>query len=170
MSNPEVLYHYTTGTIFQKILEQRAILPDKTEPENEHETPTVTFSSNPVWENSRYRVGRTGDGKLIMMGKNLLKQFDGGLIRIVVPKTVAPLDWHTMKETCGMSKQAIKGIYDFAIEVGSQTSQWFATTESVPEEVWISVEKLNDQNEWLELTDAEPDGDSAIHAAEMVSE
>lgn len=155
MKAPEVLYHYTTGNVFKRILHQGAIEPDRTEPNNETETPTVTFSSNPEWERTRFRVGRTPDGQLIMMNQALLKQFDGGLIRIIVPGIVAPLDWHTMKDTCGMSREAIKGIYDFAISVGARTSQWFATTERVTESVWTNVEKMNDEGQWVELPENE---------------
>jgi hypothetical protein len=150
-----VLYHYTTGTVFKKILKQGAILPDKNEPDNEKETATVTFSSNPVWENTRFRVGRLPDGQLVMLGKNLLNKFDGGLIRIVVPANIAPMDWHTMRDTCGMSRDAIKGIYDFAVSVGARTSHWFGTTEAVPDDVWITVEKLDENDNWVELPEEE---------------
>lgn len=149
--NQDVLYHYTTGTVFSRILKQGAILPDRCEPDNEKETGTVTFSANPVWERSRFRVGRLPDGQLIMMSKDLLKKFDGGLFRIVVPKSVAPLDWHAMKDQCGMSKYATKGIYDFAIEVGARTRDWYATTEVVGEDKWITVERLDENENWVEL-------------------
>jgi hypothetical protein len=151
----QVLYHYTTGTVFKKILKQGAILPDKNEPDNEKETATVTFSSNPIWENTRFRVGRLPDGQLVMLGKNLLNKFDGGLLRIVVPASMAPMDWHTMRDSCGMSRDAIKGIYDFAVSVGARTSHWFGTTEIVPEDTWITVEKLDENDTWVELPEDE---------------
>lgn len=151
----QVLYHYTTGTVFKKILKQGAILPDKNEPDNEKETATVTFSSNPIWENTRFRVGRLPDGQLVMLGKNLLNKFDGGLLRIVVPASMAPMDWHTMRDSCGMSRDAIKGIYDFAVSVGARTSHWFGTTETVPEDAWITVEKLDENDTWIELPEDE---------------
>jgi hypothetical protein len=115
MKAPDVLYHYTTGNVFKRILFQGAIEPDRTEPENEKEIPTVTFSSHPEWERTRFRVGRLPDGRLIMMNQSLLKQFDGGLIRIVVPGSIAPIDWKEMKANYGMSREAIKGIYDFSV-------------------------------------------------------
>jgi hypothetical protein len=151
----DVLYHYTTGNIFRLILKQKAIIPNKTEPDNPTEIPTVTFSTNPVWERTRYRVGKMPDGQLVLMNQKLLKEFDNGLIRIVVPKSVAPLDWKATKDQCGMSREAIQGIYNFAIEVGARTNEWFVTTEPVPEDVWITVEKMNDQDEWVELPDDE---------------
>jgi hypothetical protein len=152
---PETLYHYTTGSVFRRILHQRAIEPDRTEPNNEKEIPTVTFSSHPVWERTRFRVGKTSEGQLIVMNQELLKQFDGGLIRIVVPGSIAPLDWHAMRETCGISRDALKGIYDFAISVGARTSHWFGTTERVPEELWLNVEKMNDDGQWVDLPEDE---------------
>jgi hypothetical protein len=150
-----VLYHYTTGTVFKQILKQGAILPDRNEPDNEKEIGTVMFSNNPFWEKTRFRVGRMPDGKLVMLGKELLKKFDGGLLRIVVPASIAPMDWHTIRDTCGMSSAAIKGIYDFAVSVGARTSHWFGTTETVPEEKWITVEKLDENDNWVELPDDE---------------
>jgi hypothetical protein len=151
----KVLYHYTTSNVFKKILKQGAILPDRSEPDNEKETPTVTFSSHPVWEKTRFRVGKMPDGQLVMLSQNLLKKFDGGLIRITVPAEIAPMDWHTMKEECGMSYAATKGIYDFAISVGARTSHWFATKEAVPEDVWLNVEKMDENDNWVELPDDE---------------
>ena len=151
MKAPEVLYHYTTGNVFKRILFQGAIEPDRTEPENEREIPTVTFSAHPEWERTRFRVGRLPDGRLIMMNQALLKQFDGGLIRIVVPGSIAPIDWKEMKDNYGMSREAIKGIYDFAIQVGARTSHWFATTERVTEDQWINVEKMDAEGKWVEL-------------------
>jgi hypothetical protein len=155
MKKPEVLYHYTTGNIFRKILHQGAIEPDRTEINNEQETPTVTFSSHPEWERTRFRVGKLPDGQLIMMSQQLLNLYDGGLYRIVVPSSIAPLDWYDMKDTCGISKEALKGIYDFALSVGARTSHWYATTERVPEEVWINVEKMNAEGAWVELSEDE---------------
>jgi hypothetical protein len=151
----DVIYHYTTGNVFSRILKQGAINPDRSEPNNHKEVPTVTFSTDPVWERTRFRVGRLPDGQLIMMSKDLLKKFDGGLFRIIVPKSIAPLDWFDMKEQCGMSKEALKGIYDFAIEVGARPSHWFSTTEAVPEDTWITVEKLDEDDNWKELQDDE---------------
>ena len=150
-----VLYHYTTGNVFKKILSQGAILPDRSEPDNEKETPTVTFSTHPVWEKTRFRVGRMPDGQLVMLSQALLKKFDGGLVRIVVPADTAKLTWHEMKESCGLSSAAIKGIYDFAISVGARTSHWYATTEPVPEDVWITVEKMDDNDNWIEFPEDE---------------
>ena len=151
----KVLFHYTTGSVFRKILHQGAILPDRTEPDNEAEIPTVNFSTNPVWERTRFRVGRMPDGQLVMLNKKLLNKFDGGLIRIVVPAHIAPMNWHTMRDNCGMAQPAIKGIYDFAISVGARTSEWFFTTESVPEDSWITVEKMLEDETWVELPEDE---------------
>ena len=153
--NQQVLFHYTTGNVFRRILKQKAILPDRTEPDNEKETPTVTFSSNPVWEKTRFRVGRMPDGQLVMLSQNLLKKFDGGLVRIVVPAEIAPLTWHEMRDQCGMSSVAIKGIYDFALSVGARTSHWFGTTQAVPEDIWINVEKMDENDIWIDMPEDE---------------
>jgi hypothetical protein len=157
----KILYHYTTGNIFRRILKQKAILPDLNEPDNEKETPTVMFSTDPIWEKSRFRVGRMPDGQLIMLSQKLLKKFDGGLIRIVVPAEIAPLTWHDIKEKCGMSSIAIKSIYDFALSVGARTSHWFGTTKEVSEDVWITVEKMDENDNWIEMSEDEiPDVDN----------
>lgn len=155
MNTPEVVYHYTTGNIFRRILHQGAIEPDKTEPQNEKEIATVTFSTHPEWERTRFRVGRLPDGQLILMNQKLLKEFDGGLFRIVVPASVAPLDWKAMKDKSKMSYDAIQGIYNFAISVGARTAHWYSTFERVPEEQWITVEKMNEEGVWVELLDDE---------------
>jgi hypothetical protein len=155
MKAPDTLFHYTTGNVFRRILHAGAIVPDKTEPENPKEIATATFSAHPEWEPTRFRVGKLPNGKLVMLNKLLLQQFDGGLIRITVPGSVTPMDWKEMKEKCGMSKQAIKGIYDFAISVGARTSHWFGTFEPVTEEQWLNVEILDANGSWREITDEE---------------
>lgn len=165
----KVLYHYTTGSVLKKILKQGAILADRTEPDNEKEIPSVTFSTNPFWEKTRFRVGKLPDGQLVMMSQKLLQKFDGGLIRIVVPAEIAPMTWHDMKEKCNLSSGAIKGIYNFALHVGARTSEWFATTNAVPEDVWITVEKMDENDVWIELpADEIPDPDSVVDESPVV--
>jgi hypothetical protein len=169
MDYSNVVFHYTTGNVFKKILKQGAILPDRSEPDNEKETPTVTFSTHPVWEKTRFRVGRMPDGQLVMLSQALLKKFDGGLVRIVVPAEIAPLTWHDMKDECGMSSSAIKGIYDFAISVGARTSHWFATTKPVPEDIWITVEKMDENDAWVEMPEDEiPNVDDEVDTSPVV--
>jgi hypothetical protein len=66
-----------------------------------------------------------------------------------------------MRDSCGMAQPAIKGIYDFAISVGARTSEWFFTTEAVPEDAWITVEKMLEDETWVELPESEiPDPDT----------
>lgn len=158
-----VLYYYTSGTILNRILKQKAILPDRSEPQNSKEIPTVVLSSNPVWEKTKYRVGETSQGKLIMMNKKLLQTFDGGLYRITIPKEIGKMDWHTMKDICHLSGPCIKSIYNFSISVGARTSQWFGTTESIPEETWISIERLDDKDQWISMAqDDMPNPDNIV--------
>lgn len=146
----ELLWHYTTLDIFKRILKQGAILPDRTEPNNENEIATVTFSSNQEWEGTRYRVGRLPDGRLVMMNRTLLQHFCG-LVRIGVQPEVAPMDWHMMKDKAGLSKQAQKAIYDFAIGVGARTSHWHGTFSPVTEDQWVIVQNFNDNDGWVDM-------------------
>jgi hypothetical protein len=155
MSEQQLIWHYTTGDVFKRILKQGAILPDKSEPDNPKERPTVTFSTNQDWERTRYRVGRLPDGQLVMMGKKLLNQFCGGLIRIGVHPNLAPMDWHEMKDRVGLSRNALKGIYEFALNVGARTSQWFSTFLPIPEDQWLSVQKYTTEGTWIDLPEDE---------------
>jgi hypothetical protein len=148
---PNLIYHYTTFDTFRQILEQKAILPDKTEPDNPTEIPTVTFSADQDWERTRYRIGKLANGQLMVMDKELLNHNCGGLIRIGVNPEIAPMDWHEMKDKTGLSRQATKGIYDFAIFVGARTRDWYATFEPVPEEQWITVQKWTAEETWVDL-------------------
>jgi hypothetical protein len=152
MTEQTLIWHYTTFDVFKRILKHAAIIPDRSEPNNETEIPTVTFSAHPHWEPTRYRIGRLPTGQVIMMNKALLKQFCGGLVRIGVLPEVAQMSWHDMKDEVGMSKAAMKGIYDFAISVGARTRHWWGTFESVPENKWITVQKLEGE-EWVELNE-----------------
>lgn len=150
----DLIYHYTSFDIFKRLLKQQAILPDRSEPQNEKEIPTVTFSKNQEWEATRYRVGRFPNGQIIMMNRPLLERFCGGLVRIGVKPELAPMDWHDMKDRVGLSKGAINGIYDFAIRVGARTSHWYGTFDQIPEAQWIVVQ-LFKEGQWQDIQDDE---------------
>ncbi len=135
-------------------LKQGAIVPDRTEPQNENEKPTVTFSRHQDWEPTRYRIGRLPNGQLVMMNKMLLHSFCGGLVRIGVNPNVAPMDWHTMRDEIGLSKHARKAIYNFAISVKARTSHWFGSYVPVPKAAWVCIQRFqNDQ--WVDLENYE---------------
>jgi hypothetical protein len=161
-----LLWHYTTGDVFKRILDQGAIEPDKTEPHNPKEIPTVTFSSDQDWERTRYRVGRLPEGQLVLMGKDSLVKNCGGLYRIGVTQETAPMDWHTMKDKTGLSGHAIQAIYDFAIQVGARTRNWYSTFQRVPEDQWVTVEKLQD-GQWLELTEEDIPALPSVEVSEI---
>ena len=73
----DLIYHYTTLDIFKRILKQGFILPDRNEPQNKTEIPTVTFSADQEWEQTRFRVGRLPNGQMVLLSKPLLQHFCG---------------------------------------------------------------------------------------------
>jgi len=148
------LYHYTTFDTFKRMLKQGEIKPDRSEPENQNEIPTVTFSSHPEWEPTRYRVGKLPNGQMIMMNRLLLEKFCGGIVRIVVKSETAPMSWYEMKDEVGLSQSVKKGLYDFALHVGARTSHWFGTFKSVPESDWVNVQIFKG-DQWTDLAPEE---------------
>jgi hypothetical protein len=147
-----LVYHYTCGDAFGPILQDAALLPTKIEPGNLKEIPTVIFSSNPIWEKSRYKTALLPDGSYSILGKEGMNQYCAGLYRIAVDASTAPLDWHDIKEKCGLSKETIAALYGFHLSVGAKTSEWFGTVETVPQSAWLGIDVYEEGN-WISLLD-----------------
>jgi hypothetical protein len=138
------VFHYITGDLLKEILDANTLTPTRTEPQNENEIPSITFSKDPDWEKTRCRVAQLPDGNYVLLTRDLLEKHCHGLFRIVVPAEIAPLDWKGIKEELGMSKSAIQAVYDLHVQMGARTSDWSATTKPVPVEQWTSVEHFRD--------------------------
>src|ERR1035441_4096701 len=105
-----LVYHYTCGDAMASILRDAALIPTKVEPGNLKEIPTVIFSSNPIWEKTRYKTGLLPDGTETILGKDQMNLYCAGLYRIAVDASLAPLDWREIKEQCGLSKETIAAL------------------------------------------------------------
>jgi hypothetical protein len=145
-----LVYHYTCGDAMIGILQDAALHPTKIEPGNLEEIPTVVFSSNPVWEKSRYKTGVLPDGTYTIMGMDRMNEYCAGLYRIAVEASEAPMTWIDIKEQCNLTSETIAALYDLHVSVGARTSEWFATTEIVPQSSWAGIDKYED-GKWISL-------------------
>jgi hypothetical protein len=147
-----LVYHYTCGDALASILRDATLTPCKIEPGNLQEIPTVIFSSNPVWEKTRYKTGLLPDGTETIMGKDQMNLYCAGLYRIAVDAALAPLTWFDIKDQCGLSKKTISALYALHVQVGAKTSEWFGTIEPVPQASWQSIDKWED-DKWISILD-----------------
>jgi hypothetical protein len=134
-----VVYHYTTGQNFHRIVGMGAILP-AVDYVPLGEKPIVWFSYDPLWEPTACKSLRDNSGSIIHLDREGTAQHGGGLVRIGVHPRTAPHDWHTLKELSGMSSKIARALYRTAIEKGSRPGNWRGTFDPVPRSNWTSVD------------------------------
>ncbi len=139
MSAAPLLWHYTIGHFFQRILNEKTIRPSSTyiEPAK---FPVVWFSRNPVWEPAAMRSLITDDGSVQPLTMEELGQHAGGLYRIGVAKATAPHSWDDFVRLSGLSRDSISRLRRSAKARGANLKDWFASFEPIEASQWQIVE------------------------------
>lgn len=148
--NARLVYHYTVGGNFTKILASGVILPADIGVQPP-ERPIVWFSTNPIWENTVIKGIPVVGGGYVNMGWAELNHFGIPLIRIGVARETAPLRWRDLREQSLMPSEIASGLVRAAKMEFAQPGEWRGTFEPVPAEKWLSVETYNVQAmRWVE--------------------
>src|SRR5262245_38170328 len=149
MSDERLLWHYTTGVTFQRILQDSSIRPATTgAPQGER--PAVWFSRNKTWEPTASRVFSFPDGALRRATTEEMLRHGQGLIRIGVRRETAPHNWDEFVRLSGASERTIRGLKAAAKECGSNYKDWFVSFDPVPREEWVVVEDMRG-SAWVAL-------------------
>jgi len=131
------LWHYTPATRLPDILVSGYLRPS-IEP-GENEKPVVWFSSNPSWERSVVKYGRTEEQELLFLTETSMKETIG-LGRIEVKYTENIIPWMEAKETNGVHS-IINEFSEIAGELlDGNPKEWFASHTKCHMKDWLSVE------------------------------
>src|SRR5438874_1974402 len=90
---PGSVYHYTNVRALRQIVRSGVLLPHKTLPGDR--LPLLWFSDNAIWEAAAGRP--TAWNRFQPVSFDVLSQQRGGLGRILVEATVAPLAWTQLR-------------------------------------------------------------------------
>lgn len=144
----KLVYHYTIGGNFKRILASGVILP-ATAGVLPPERPIVWFSTNSFWQNSVVKGIPVAGGRYVDMGWAELNRYEIPPIRIGVALETAPLRWRDLREQSLMPAAIASGLVRAAKKQYAQSGEWRGTFEAVPAEKWVSVEKYNaDSMHW----------------------
>src|SRR5262249_43103036 len=104
------VWHYTVGKRLRLILADGEIKP-ATAGVNGKERPAVWFSANEEWEETANKMTYDSFGVPVFLNKQQTHEHSGGLARIGVDPSTAPVRWHEFKERSGIPSKIAKAIY-----------------------------------------------------------
>ena len=150
------LFHYTTRYHLNKILESRAIEPAR-EFIPDSERPAVWLTYRDSWEPTATKgiidphTEKRRDATLQEMIKHA-----GGLVRIEVDPASAPLTWPDFCVASGCARLVLLGLYESAVEKGSDPKQWRTSFAPISEDSFLDIEFLEDveSNLWKSFVDS----------------
>ena len=139
MSATPMLWHYTIGQHYQRILAEKTIRPSTAyiEPAS---CPVVWFSRNQVFEPAATRGLITDDGSVEPLTMDELAVHAAGLYRIGVARETAPHNWDDYVRLSGLPRDVIIGLRKLAKNKGASLKDWFASFDPVDHTKWLVVE------------------------------
>lgn len=139
MPRPERLFHYTVGLRLPEILEDRAIKPTDANL-GSRERPAVWTTRSPVWEETANKSAMTPSGERVLGTKRSTERLCGGLVRIAVRPSAAPIRWQQFVKTSGIKSKTVKRLAASAWAQGSNPVDWWVSYRPIPETEWLAVE------------------------------
>jgi hypothetical protein len=139
----QTVWHYTTGHLLAKILADGYIRP-AAESVVLDERPVVWFSGNPFFEMTALKGivdSRTGHRRTATMEE--MFRVGGGLGRIEVAQSAAPLGWRKIQRKAHIDPGFARALQHTAHKVGSDPNEWLGSLTAVPRQKWLSVETFN---------------------------
>lgn len=142
-------WHYTVGVRFKSIVEDGVILP-ATAGVPDGERPAVWFSVREPWEPTANKLMRRPNGDLVVLDREETAEAGGGLVRIGVARSAAPVSWREYLRTSGITKKMAEGLAASARRQGSNPALWFVSYHAVPRDLWRAVQVWH-EGEWVEV-------------------
>ena len=127
----EVIYHYTSGSHLEKILESGKLIVSEWERKNKIKPPAFWFSKNPIWEATATKMVVCPNGQTKKLSKEEQhKEF--GLYRFVIPFVKEKFcSWQKYKHKCNISSPMCDHMEKEGIRQGARPGQWFAVFENI---------------------------------------
>lgn len=138
---PSILYHYTNSLKLPFILEDgmiklSAFLLDK------GERPSLWLSTNPEWEYSASCYRKESEELTNGMKLSVFKDLPNIIpVRIGVSDSSKYIGWKKFRKKSGIGKHTAKSLESISDNVGSNTKEWRASFEPIPQSEWLSLEK-----------------------------
>ena len=147
------VWHYTVFSNAVGIINDREILP--TGMLAQHiDVPGVWLSSNPVWEETVWKVLRDIDtGEMTQeLPKDVL--FECGIIpvRIEIDPTDVPVySWEDHKRITAMPKECSESWEKTGREKGGSPKEWYVIYQGIPSTVWFDPIEIWTGTEWDDI-------------------
>ena len=126
-----LIYHYTTGKVLEKILQDGRLIVSEWEKKNNVTPPALWLSTNPIWEPTSTKMLMT-NGEAKRLTKNELHT-SFGLYRFVLPFVKKKLcTWKKYKHKFNTPANVYAGMERVGIEQGANPDEWFTIFKSVP--------------------------------------
>jgi hypothetical protein len=137
-----MIYHYTQMVHLESIMELG--LQPYTYNLQPGEKPSLSFTTNPVWENTVFVINAPNISEA---HQKMLER--GGLVRISCEDSVAPYRFRKLCEVARIPRRMSRHLYSRAIEVGSNPSDWRGTLAVVPVDEFRAID-VYDGHEWTD--------------------
>src|SRR5215470_12868715 len=155
MSGEARIFHYTVGSCYFRIYQDRGILPE-TVSVPDGERPAVWFSTHRMWEETANKGGwDEHTGEVVRLTRDETAKRGGGLVRIEVAAATAPHRWKDYLRLSGVPLAHARGLERAAREWGANVYQWRVTFDPVPMHQWLTVEVFS-ATAWEPLADGNP--------------
>lgn len=147
-----MLYHYTTGHNFVKIIQSHALLPMPLGNELEGEKVAVWFSSNDYWEPTAQKaIKNTVMDEWHLLGMKGTAKLGGGLFRFKVSRENSKImGFNDFARTSNLPERFISGLKKEGRKQGGRYYQWFASYDPVASEDWLGIETWKD-DKWVPI-------------------
>ena len=142
-----MLWHYTFGQNFQRIVSDKAIKPSNAYLGTDAPA-VVWFSRNQIWDSAATKSLVGDDGTVQNLTMEELRQHGGGLYRIGVAHETAPHNWDAFVQKSGISHDTAVELRRVAKKNGASLKEWFASFDPVEQSKWLAVE-LMDNHKWI---------------------
>lgn len=134
------LFHYTTKSRLQKILESGKIIPATTGVPL-YENPVVWLSFHPYWEPTATKAVLDEKTYEIRLLRGILDmaRFDTP-VRIEVDPEKFPLTWQDFKRLSGCDQETQRGLHKSAKKVKGNIRDWRISFDNIPKALWLAIE------------------------------
>ena len=153
MRRKKIIFHYTTGTHFPKIMSSGMLRTEKeTTPHvlGAGDSGFLWFTASPDWEITANKMWQNPDGTIISLTKEETEDIANGLYRFGVYLGVSFLHWKALKGK--IEKCLYDSLGKIAVESGSDPNIWYATTKPVLIEKCCCIEK-HDNGRWIAVSE-----------------
>lgn len=141
---PEIVWHYTTGALFMKIVESGFLLPTSVGVQAP-ELPVLWFSKHPVFEPTA-RKAVLENGKIRVLSVRETFERGGGLVRFGV-KPEGLYQATALRAAAKIPRRTWKALESIAHRQGSNSQNWWGTTEALPIDS-IVIEVMDEDMTW----------------------